>query len=153
MSAQTQMTFDQVLNAGGTELGTSTWHRITQRQVGEFAELTGDRQWIHVDEERAKASPFGSTLVHGLFTLSLLPTFLNELFEVTDLSMGVNYGLDRVRFPDAVPVGSQVRASATITSVDAKGADRVMVNIRVTFECDEADKPACVADLIALFYR
>ena len=101
----------------GESLGFSDWHKITQEQVNAFADATGDRQWIHVDTERAAGGPFGGTIAHGYLTLSLLPVLQLEIFTVQGLTMGINYGLDRVRFPSPVPVGASIRAEATLTEV------------------------------------
>ena len=106
-----------------------------------------------MDEERARSGPFGTTVAHGLFTLSLALFFVDQLLEVRDISMGVNYGLDRVRFPAVVPVGAQVRAGAVIASVDASKPDRAPATLRLMFECDACERPVCVADLIAVFFR
>jgi acyl dehydratase len=147
------LTFDELLGSAGRDLGKTPWHRIKQADVIQFAELTHDRQWIHLDEERARSGPFGTTVAHGLFTLSLAPFFVDQLLEVRQISMGVNYGLDRVRFPAIVPVGAQVRAGAVIVSVDASKPDRAAATLRLTFECDASERPVCVADLIAVFFH
>lgn len=152
-SPPTRMTFDELLDSTGRDLGVTEWHTITQADVTAFAELTQDRQWIHVDEDRARTGPFGTTVVHGFFTLSLLPYFLDQLLEVTDISMGVNYGLDKVRFPSAVPVGTPVRGQASITRVTPQGGDRAQIAVAMEFQTPGSDRPACVAHLIALFYR
>jgi len=134
----------------GEGLGPTSWTQITKAQVGGFADLTHDHQWIHVDEERAKAGPFGTTIAHGYLTLSLVPYFLGQLLEVTGISMAVNYGLERVRFPAPVPVGASVRAAAEIVDVVPKEAT-TQVTVRVSVECDAVDKPVCVADVVILF--
>src|ERR1700729_2882780 len=101
----------------GAHLGYSDWHRITQEQVNLFAEATGDHQWIHVDVERAKAGPFGGPIAHGYLTLSLTPALLDEVLHVSGVAMGINYGLNKLRFPSPVPVGSKLRAGVTLAGV------------------------------------
>lgn len=123
---------------------------VTQPQVDAFADVTHDHQWIHVDEERADRGPFGTTIAHGYLTLSLVPFLLGQLLEVTGVSMAVNYGLDRVRFPAPVPVGGSLQAFAEIVAVEVRDKAR-QVRIRVTVECDRVDRPVCVADVVILF--
>ncbi|MBX6384113.1 MAG: MaoC family dehydratase [Microbispora sp.] len=136
--------------AKGEHLGYSEWREITQERVNLFADATGDHQWIHVDPERAKDGPFGTTIAHGYLTLSLLPSLVGELYRVDGLRMAINYGLNKVRFPRPVPVGSRVRAGAEI--VDVKGTPSgTLVNLRVTIEVEGVDKPACVAETLTLF--
>ena len=139
------------LNAAvGEALGSSEWLLIDQPRIDMFADATGDHQWIHVDPERAKDGPFGATIAHGYLTLSLVNLFLPQLLEVRGVSMGVNYGTDKVRFPAVVPVGSRVRGNGEIISVEEiKGT--VQVVVRVTVEIEGADRPACVADTISRF--
>jgi acyl dehydratase len=134
----------------GEHFGPTGWSPVTRAQVHGFADLTHDHQWIHVDEERARQGPFGTTIAHGYLTLSLVPYFLGRLVEVTGISMAVNYGLEKVRFPATVPVGSNVRASAAVVAV-APHAARTQLTVRVSVECDAADKPVCVADVVILF--
>lgn len=142
---------DELLELRGADLGTTEWSTVTQEQVGLFADATGDHQWIHVDVERATAeSPFGGPIAHGYLTLSLVNLFLPQLLEVQGASMGVNVGLDKVRFPAPVPVGSRLRARGTIVAADeAKGG--VQVTVRVTVEADGSDKPVCIADTVSRF--
>src|ERR1700734_3560210 len=109
---------DEFAKAAGPELGASDWLTVDQERIDEFAEATGDHQWIHVDPERAAAGPFGTTVAHGFLTLSLVPYFSTQLRSVEGVRMGINYGLDRVRFPTPVPVGSRLRARATLISLD-----------------------------------
>jgi acyl dehydratase len=136
--------------AQGEHLGYSGWREITQERVNMFADATDDHQWIHVDPERAKESLFGSTIAHGYLSLSLLPSFMAELFRVDGLRMAINYGLNKVRFPRPVPVGSRVRAGAEI--VDVKGTPAgTLASLRVTIEVEGVDKPACVAETLSLF--
>ena len=140
----------ELVAAQGTQLGPTEWMEITQDRVNLFADATDDHQWIHVDPDRAKDSPFGSTIAHGYLTLSLLPSLVGELYRVDGLRMAINYGLNKVRFPRPVPVGSRVRAGAEIA--DVKGTPSgTLVNLRVTIEVEGVDRPACVADTLTLF--
>jgi acyl dehydratase len=135
----------------GLDLGPSAPIAIDQDRIDRFAEVTEDRQWIHVDPVRAAAGPFGATIAHGYLTLSLLAPLLEQLLEVREISMSVNYGLERVRFPSPVVVGSTVRARAHVVSVeDVPGG--VQMLLRVTVEVPGAAKPACVAESLARFY-
>jgi acyl dehydratase len=136
----------------GQHLGYSDWVTITQEQVNQFAEATGDHQWIHVDPERAKKeSPFGGPIAHGYLTLSLLPMLMPQILETTGFRMGVNYGTDKVRFPSPVPVGSRVRAGATLDSATPFDGGVQMV-VTVTVEVEGASKPSMVATTIARRY-
>jgi acyl dehydratase len=128
-------------------LGYSRSVEITQERIDLFAEATGDHQWIHVDPERAAAGPFGSTIAHGYLTLSLGPELLHDVLTWENTSMGVNYGLNKVRFPAPVPVGSRVRLGAVIRRADDLGG-AVQVQLEVTFETEGGAKPACVAELL-----
>jgi len=141
-----------LLALAGADLGTTDWEQIDQSRVDLFADATGDHQWIHVDVERARAeSPFGGPIAHGYLTLSLVNLFLPELLEVRGASMGVNVGLDRVRFPSPVPVGARVRGRGEVLEVEeAKGG--VQITVRVTVEVEGSDKPACVADTVSRFF-
>jgi len=137
--------------AVGKQLGHSDWLEITQGRINLFADATGDHQWIHVDPERAKKGPFGAPIAHGYLTLSLVSLFLPQIVEVRGISMGVNYGTDKVRFPAPVPVGSRVRGSGELLAVEeVKGG--VQATVRVTVEIEGKDKPACVVDTISRFY-
>ncbi len=136
----------------GRHLGYSDWHEVTQEQVDRFADATGDHQWIHVDVERAKAGPFGGPIAHGYLTLSLAPSFLGEILSVKGVSMGVNYGLDRLRFPSPVPVGSRLRAGVELASLQ-RIPGGAQVTLRATFEVEGASKPSCVAELIFRYYE
>jgi acyl dehydratase len=142
----------ELLALSGADLGATDWTTVTQDQVDLFADATGDHQWIHVDVARATAeSPFGGPIAHGYLTLSLVNLFLPRLLEVKGASMGVNVGLDRVRFPAPVPVGSRLRGRGQIVeAVDAKGG--VQVTVRVTLEAEGGDKPACIADTVSRFF-
>jgi acyl dehydratase len=131
--------------------GPTDWVQITQSSVDEFAEATGDHQWIHVDPDKAKSGPFGSTIAHGFLTLSMIPTFLPQIFDLSAFSMAINYGLDRVRFITPVPVGSRLRATAEITDVQEL-TDAVQLKFLVTIEAEGAEKPSCVATFIARQY-
>jgi acyl dehydratase len=139
-----------LLDAVGTELGTSAWRTVDQAQVNLFADATGDHQWIHVDPERAAAGPFGGTIAHGFLTLSLLPAFMAELFDVQRAAMKINYGLDKVRFLQPVRVGSKLRANGVVTSAEQTGTG-IRVGTRITVEIDGEAKPALIADSISLF--
>jgi len=136
--------------AKGESLGFSEWHTITQDQVNAFADATGDHQWIHVDVERAASGPFGGTIGHGYLTLALLPVLQMEIFAIKGLAMGINYGLDRVRFPSPVPVGSSIRAEATLTDVKQTPLGS-LASIRVRVEVEGQKKAACVADTLGLY--
>jgi acyl dehydratase len=148
---RTFSTPDELLNAVGEQLGSSEWLEIDQQQVNLFADATGDHQWIHVDEAKAKAGPFGGTIAHGYLTLSLLPVLLQQIYRVEGARMVVNYGLNKVRFPAPVPVGSRLRATAMLT--EAKAVDGgVQAEVTTTIEIDGNDKPACVAATVARIY-
>ncbi len=136
----------------GEHLGYSPYVDITQEQVNTFAEATGDHQWIHVDVERAKAGPFGGPIAHGYLTISLGPMLSPQIFAVSGISMGVNYGTGKVRFPAPVPVGSRLRLGATLQSVDdvAGGAQ---VQMEFVFEVEGAAKPSCVAEVMFRYYE
>ncbi len=139
---------DGLKAAVGTHLGHSDWLEVTQERVNLFADATGDHQWIHVDVERATAeSPFGGPIAHGYLTLSLAPALVPQIVKVEGFSMGVNYGTAKVRFPSPVPVGSRLRVGAELVEVtDVPGG--VQVQMRLTFEVEGAEKPACVAEAI-----
>jgi acyl dehydratase len=141
---------EELRAAVGTELGPSDWHQINQEQIDLFAEATGDHQWIHVDRERAAAGPFGGTIVHGFLTLSLVSFLLPQIVRVTDVSMGINYGLNRVRFPAPVPVDSRVRATGVIAAVE-EVASGVQTTTNVTIELEGGEKPACVVEFLARY--
>ncbi|MEU6842095.1 MaoC family dehydratase [Streptomyces sp. NPDC046716] len=142
---------DELKGAVGEQLGHSDWVEIEQSRIDRFAEATGDHQWIHVDPERAKAGPFGTTIAHGYLTLSLLPLFGPQLIAVEGVKMGVNYGTNKVRFPAPVPVGSRLRATGKITSVEDV-AGGVQVSVAFTVERDGGDKPVCVAESVSRYY-
>jgi len=139
-------------NAVGKPLGRSGWLEITQPRIDGFADATDDHQWIHVDPERARSGPFGACIAHGYLTLSLVNRFLPEIVEVRGISMGVNYGADRIRFPAPVPVGSRIRGSAELLEVEDTKDGAVQAKIRVTVEIEGRDRPACVVDTISRYY-
>ncbi len=136
----------------GSHLGYSNYQIVTQEQVNLFAESTGDHQWIHVDPERAKTGPFGQTIAHGYLTLSLIPVLLAGVMKVDGVAMGVNYGTNKVRFTSPVPVGSQIRAGATLFSVEEVSGG-VQVTLDVTVEVKDAPKPSCVAQVVFRYYQ
>ena len=133
----------------GQQIGPSDWRTVSQEDIDDFARLSGDDQWIHVDVERAKTeSPFGTTVAHGNLTLSLIDGFRLELIQTTGVKLGVNYGWNKVRFPAPVPAGARVRASAEIVSVDDVGGGWWQVATKFTVEVEGSDKPACVAESV-----
>ncbi|MFF4551189.1 MaoC family dehydratase [Streptomyces sp. NPDC001406] len=140
---------EELRNAVGTHLGYSDWHTVTQQQIDTFADATGDHQWIHVDVEKAAAGPFGGTIAHGYLTLSLVPMLAWQVYRVEGVSMGVNYGANKVRFPSPVPVDSKVRAGVELVSVEPGGGG-YRVTTRVTIERQGAGKPACVAETLSV---
>jgi acyl dehydratase len=136
----------------GQHVGYSNWRRIDQDRINLFADATGDHQWIHVDPERAKDGPFGGTIAHGYLTLSLAPSLLGEVLEVTGYSLGVNYGCNKVRFPAPVPVDSNLRMGVTVAGVeDVKGG--VQVELELTFETEGGSKPNCVATVVYRYFH
>ena len=139
---------DELTASVGQELGVSEWYAVTQETIDRFAQVTEDFQWIHVDVEKAKQTPFGGTIAHGLFTLSLGPKFSYEIVDVQGFAFGVNYGYGRVRFPAPLPVGAKVRMRATLTSVEEVPGG-VQFTITQTFEREGHDKPVCVAESLA----
>jgi acyl dehydratase len=143
---------DQLAARAGTELGASDNVTITQAAVDAFAGVTGDRQWIHTDPERAAASPFGGTIAHGYLTLALAPALLGEILPLDEFAMGVNYGLDRVRFPAPLPVGAQVRMRVTLDAVE-RFAGGATLHLTLTFETPAAAKPVCVANALYRVYE
>ena len=139
-----------LLSAEGTDLGCTEWIEITQDRIDLFAEATGDHQWIHTKPDKAKDGPFGTTIAHGYLTLSLTNQFLPELLQVTNISMGVNYGVNKVRFPSPVPVSSLVRATGTVGEVTELD-DGVQVVVIITVEVQGSPKPACIVESISRF--
>jgi acyl dehydratase len=136
----------------GQELATSDWICVTQEQIDRFAEATGDRQWIHVDPDRAAKGPFGATIVHGFLTLSLLPLFVANAIQIRDVRMGINYGLNRVRFIAPVPVGSELRGRIRLLKYDDLPEGGAQMTTEVTIERKGAQRPACVAEAISRRY-
>ena len=136
----------------GQEVAVSDWITITQEQVNQFAQATGDHQWIHVDVERAKAGPFGGPIAHGFLTLSLIPKFFESSFEIAQSRMGVNYGLNKVRFMAPVPVGSRLRARMKMLQCDAIDNQGVQMVWEVAVQREGSDKPVCVAESIVRRY-
>jgi acyl dehydratase len=143
--ARTINGIDELKALVGEELGTSDWLEITQERVNTFADATGDHQWIHVDPERAKDGPFKGTIAHGYLTMSLGPVLLPQVVTVTGFSMALNYGLNKLRFPSPVPVGSKLRLSAKLVAVDDVTGG-VQTTYELTFQVEGSDKPACVAE-------
>lgn len=135
----------------GEILGHSSWRHITQDEVNAFARMTGDEQWIHVDPERARTGPFGATVAHGYFTLSLSTVFLDEVLTVNGADLVLNYGSDRVRYPAPVRVGSRLRALVELAAVKPLGGG-VQTTYRLTFEVEGQPKPGCVADIVYHYY-
>ncbi len=149
---KTFQTLSDLAACVGQEVAVSDWITITQEQVNQFAEATGDHQWIHIDVERAKKGPFGAPIAHGFLTLSLLPKFFETSIAVTESRMGVNYGLNRVRFMSPVPVGSRLRARMKLLSSDAIDNNGQQMTWEVSIELEGAAKPACVAESVARRY-
>jgi acyl dehydratase len=148
----TTTTLAELPGLTGTELGTSDWVEVTQQRVDLFAEATGDHQWIHVDVERAnRESPFGGPIAHGYLTLSLLIPMWSQVLVVTDVGMAVNYGLNKVRFPAPVPVGSKLRLTATLKDVE-EVTGGLQVTATAVIERDGGDKPVCIAEPVFRFY-
>lgn len=136
----------------GQEVAVSDWLTVTQQQIDQFADATGDHQWIHVDVERAKAGPFGAPIAHGFLTLSLLPQFLQSAMEIRDARMGVNYGLNKVRFTAPVPVGSRLRGHIKLLACEPIENGGFQMTSLVTVEREGSDKPVCIAESLARRY-
>jgi acyl dehydratase len=142
---------DELKQYEGKDLGTSDWHEVTQDDIDQFADVTGDHQWIHVDPERAKETPFGGTIAHGYYTLSLAPRFSQQIMQLDGFAFGLNYGLNKVRFPAPLPVGSRVRMTAKLAELqDIPGG--AQITLEMTFEREGGDKPVCVAESLARVY-
>ncbi|MGH3392567.1 MAG: MaoC family dehydratase [Actinomadura sp.] len=137
--------------AVGTEIGVGDWFAIEQSRIDQFADATGDHQWIHIDPERAAAGPFGATIAHGFLTLSLIPALNQGIYRVEGVRMGVNYGLNKVRFPSPVPVGSRIRARVAVAEATEVPGGHQIVS-RVTIEVEGQEKPACVAESVVRLY-
>jgi acyl dehydratase len=145
---RTFQTLAELAQLVGQEVAVSDWVTITQEQVNLFADATGDHQWIHVDVERAKQGPFGGPIAHGFLTLSLLPKLMESAIEIRESRMGVNYGLNKVRFTSPVPVGSRLRARAKLLAADLIDNGGYQFTWTVTIEREGSDKPACVAESV-----
>ncbi len=145
----TKLTIEELERSGEQNLGTSSWHPIEQRSIDLFAEATGDHQWIHVDPEQAAQGPFGTTIAHGYLSLSMLPMLLSEVVNVTDAQMGVNYGIERVRFTAPVPSGSEVRLKAKLLGGERRG-EGVRYRVGVEVEIKGSDRPALVGEVVYL---
>jgi acyl dehydratase len=143
---------EELRAAEGETLGTSGWHEVTQDAIDVFADVTGDDQWIHVDPERAKDTPFGGTIAHGYYTLSLAPALAAEIVSYEGFAFAINYGLNRLRFPAPLPVGSRVRLTARLLRVeDVPGGAQLTAEL--TFEREGGDKPVCVAESLSRVYE
>jgi acyl dehydratase len=142
---------DELKAAVGEQLGTSDWVTVDQKQIDTFAEATGDHQWIHVDVEKAKSGPFGGTIAHGYLTLSLLPVFSAQVYRVENVKMGINYGLNKVRFTSPVPVNSRLRGSFELLEVTEVQGGVQVIN-KVTVEIEGSERPACVAEWVTRAY-
>ena len=151
MAATTFENPRKLLDAVGNDLGASDWLTIEQSRIDQFADATGDHQWIHVDPERAKDGPFGSTIAHGYLTMSLVNLFLPQIMEVQNVSMGVNYGADKLRFPAPVPVGSRIRGRGQVVEAEEVKGGAIQVKVRVTIEIEGGERPACIIDTISRF--
>ncbi|WP_309678410.1 MaoC family dehydratase [Polaromonas sp.] len=149
---KTFQTIAELAACTGQEVAVSDWISITQQQVNLFAEATGDHQWIHVDPDKARAGPFGGPIAHGFLTLSLIPQFFESSFEITGSRLGVNYGLNKVRFTAPVPVGSRLRARMTLLATEPIDNEGVQMTWRVTVEREGAAKPVCVAESLVRRY-
>ncbi|MEU5610678.1 MaoC family dehydratase [Streptomyces sparsogenes] len=143
---------DELRAAVGEDLGPSDWLEVDQKRIDLFADATGDHQWIHVDPEKAATGPFGTTIAHGYLTLSLLPAFTPQLLTVEGVRMGINYGVNKVRFPSPVPVGSRLRATGRVAEVTEVADGGFQVTLVVTVEREGGDKPVCVAESVARYY-
>jgi acyl dehydratase len=142
----------ELVKAVGQKLGESDWVLVTQERVDLFADATDDHQWIHVDPERARSGPFGAPIAHGYLTLSLVNRFLPEIVVVKGISMGVNYGVDRVRFPSPVKVGARIRGVGELLEAERQKDGSVQAKVRVTVEIEGGAKPACVAETLSRYY-
>jgi acyl dehydratase len=149
------LTIDELKRMKGQEIGTSEWHLVTQEEIYKFADATHDHQWIHVDPERAKTeSPFGGPIAHGYYTLSLAPYLMDQIVAVKGIRMGINYGLNKLRYPGPVRIGKRVRLKATLTDLEdiANGAG-VQVTIGMSFEVEGESKPGCVGEAVYRYYQ
>ncbi|HET9740161.1 MAG TPA: MaoC family dehydratase [Solirubrobacteraceae bacterium] len=142
---------EELRDAKGETLGTSDWHEVTQEAIDAFADVTGDHQWIHVDRERAKETPFGGTIAHGYYTLSLAPMLTAQVMALDGFAMVINYGANRVRFPAPVPVGSRVRVTVRVADIDDSPGG-AQLTLELTFEVEGGEKPVCVAQTLMRVY-
>jgi acyl dehydratase len=142
---------EELRAAVGEELGVSAWLEVDQKRIDLFADATGDHQWIHVDPERAKDGPFGTTIAHGYLTLSLLPALVPQVLRVEGVRMGINYGVNKVRFPAPVPVGSRLRGHVQLAEVTEAGGG-VQIVAKVTIEREGGEKPVCVAESVSRYF-
>jgi acyl dehydratase len=147
----TKLTLAELESSTDRDLGTSEWETIDQRQIDLFAEATHDHQWIHVDPEAAAQGPFGTTVAHGYLTLSMLPYFVSQVLNVTDVRMGINYGTEKIRFTAPVPVGSQVRLKATLRDSERRG-EGVLYRLGIEVEIKHSQKPALVGEVLYLVF-
>ena len=147
----TTLTLAELGSATDLDLGVGEWHRVEQKHIDLFADATGDHQWIHVDPEMAKQGPFGTTIAHGYLSLSLLPKLLAEVMTISDARMGINYGIDKIRFTSAVPSESNVRLKARLIESRPKG-DGILYKVGVELEIEGQDKPAFVGEVLYLVY-
>jgi acyl dehydratase len=150
--AKTAIKLRELESRVGEEVGISPWLEVSQQRIDQFAEATGDFQWIHVDPKRAKDSPFGGTIAHGFLTLSMLPKLSESTFEFADRRMGVNYGLNKVRFTAPVPAGAKIRGRFVLAKYEKIDGNGVQTTWQVTFEREGGDKPVCVAESISRHY-
>jgi acyl dehydratase len=146
--------FNEIKAAIGSEIGVSDWVEVTQERIGQFAQATGDNQWIHVDVERAeRESPVGTTIAHGLLTLSFAPLFIRSVMRLEGLKNTLNYGANRVRYVTPVPAGSRLRGRVTIAAADDAASSGLRVTYGLTIEIEGRERPACVAEVIGVHYR
>jgi acyl dehydratase len=146
------VSYDDIASLVGQEIGVSDWAEISQDRIDQFAEATGDHQWIHVDTERAKKEmPGGKTIAHGYLTLSLIPMFGAQILKITGVSRGINYGCNKVRFTNMVPVGSKLRARQKLLSAEPRAGGLQLIN-EMTIEIEGQDRPACIAETISIIY-
>jgi len=151
MPAIVFQTPQELQSAVGKHLGYSPWMTMEQDRIDKFADATNDHQWIHVDVERAKKGPFGATIAHGYLTLSLVSSFMPQIFEVRGFEFAVNYGTNKVRFPNAVKAGARIRGGAEVLSVEeAKGG--ILSVVRVTVEIEGEERPGCIAEAVSLYF-
>jgi len=148
---RTFASLDEYTEAKGEHLGHGEWHEITQDEINLFADATGDHQWIHVDPERARDTPFGGTIAHGYYTLALASRFMEDLMRVDGMALMINYGLNKVRFPAPLPVGDRVRMRMHLTAVDDVAGGAQLTTL-LTFEREGSEKPVCVAESLSRAY-